>query len=599
MAQKDSIPSIDSSLVYVSFPLDDKNFYIDSALIDTSLLHFNIYDPVNYFFDNYTSNGNLGTAHKSIIDFYPQQSFFNLGENLLNQYSYSIIRVPRYKSYFPYSEVKYVMGGNQENFLNFTLGSKIGKQLYLGFDYRVDNSIGMFVNQNTKNSHLMTNFLFHTLNKRYQVFSVYAMNSYKINENGGISNRAEYEDSVNIDPVVIDIFLLNARNYIKTHDITVNQSFFLSKLDSNQNSKLGLLIFDNEFSTTLRQYTDEGNVSNFYQNSFEDSLSTFDSSHVKKYTARFGWYSSDKQESMLRLKLFSEYRYVEFYNQNALFSYHFVVPKVSLSFKSKFIDLQLNAQKSIPIKEISAINYKGDDFFSNAFLKLKLSKNYFLNADISINNFSPEFSYYFTYGNHYRWFNNLGKISQSSLKISTFIKGYSLEAQLHSIDNYTFIDSDYNVKQVSNTIGITQLKFYKKFNLNKFGIVPLVIYQTTTANSTIEIPKLIAKLTFDFTFPLFKRAIYLHPGIDITYISEYFSDFYNPALAQFVHQKSNLIKENYNVDVFLNLKVKRARIFVMYSHLPALLDNYYSYSAARYPTQGATLKFGVAWRFYN
>lgn len=89
-------------------------------------------------------------------------------------------------------------------------------------------------------------------------------------------------------------------------------------------------------------------------------------------------------------------------------------------------------------------------------------------------------------------------------------------------------------------------------------------------------------------------------GVDARYFSKYYAPDYNPAIGQFVTQASNARTKigNYPwMNAYINFHLKRARFYVMYTHITKHAGNYFL--TPHYPTNQRVLRFGVSWNFVN
>jgi hypothetical protein len=102
-----------------------------------------------------------------------------------------------------------------------------------------------------------------------------------------------------------------------------------------------------------------------------------------------------------------------------------------------------------------------------------------------------------------------------------------------------------------------------------------------------------------YTQPLFHGAATLQPGLDFYYNTRYYADNYNPALRTFYLQDNREIGNYLYMDIFINLKIQRARFYVAYTHFNASFMGRNYYSTPTYPMQDAAFKFGIAWRFHD
>jgi hypothetical protein len=86
----------------------------------------------------------------------------------------------------------------------------------------------------------------------------------------------------------------------------------------------------------------------------------------------------------------------------------------------------------------------------------------------------------------------------------------------------------------------------------------------------------------------------------MTYNTKYYADFYNPALQSFYLQNEFKTGNFFNVNAFIDLRVKRANVFLKVENLLGswLQKNNYWYTAG-YPTYSLWFKIGILWRFYD
>ncbi|OFY61007.1 MAG: hypothetical protein A2V50_04590 [Bacteroidetes bacterium RBG_19FT_COMBO_42_10] len=88
-------------------------------------------------------------------------------------------------------------------------------------------------------------------------------------------------------------------------------------------------------------------------------------------------------------------------------------------------------------------------------------------------------------------------------------------------------------------------------------------------------------------------------GVDAMYNTMYYPYSYMPATGRFYRQDQEKTGNYPFINVFLNLKLKRTRIFVMLDHLNSgLMGNNY-YMIPSYPMNIRMLRYGLAWTFYN
>ena len=88
-------------------------------------------------------------------------------------------------------------------------------------------------------------------------------------------------------------------------------------------------------------------------------------------------------------------------------------------------------------------------------------------------------------------------------------------------------------------------------------------------------------------------------GLEALYHTSYYASSYMPATATYYLQDRTQVGNYPFVNAFVSLKLKRTRIFVSMDHVNWGLTGYNYYMVPGYPMPVRTLKYGVAWTFYN
>lgn len=113
------------------------------------------------------------------------------------------------------------------------------------------------------------------------------------------------------------------------------------------------------------------------------------------------------------------------------------------------------------------------------------------------------------------------------------------------------------------------------------------------------LPELLANLQFSFNDISFQGNLEWQLGFDIHWTTEYFAPGYDPLVQQFYIQNEFLIPAVPRIDLFLNAKINRGRIFLKFNNLFQIINGYGRFPTPYYPGQVATLDFGFDWSFYD
>lgn len=190
-----------------------------------------------------------------------------------------------------------------------------------------------------------------------------------------------------------------------------------------------------------------------------------------------------------------------------------------------------------------------------------------------------------------------------------------LRVAVEEIQNYTYFGMNYDVTEQKLRSGMTAGVYQESGNINvltaqlkqdfKLGILNwenVVTYQNSSKKDVLPLPTLNVFSNLYLKFKIAK-VLSVELGGDITFFTKYYAPDYVPQLGQFAIQRtenSRIELGNYPfIDVYANFHLKRARFFVMMSHVNNASGNKLMFLAPHYPTNGNILRFGISWNFYN
>ena len=593
-----AIEKVDSSIVTYYF---DKSAFSQDYIItlDTTLNFFQRYDPLRKDYDMVANTMIVGGPHKNLSFSSKPTSLLSIGENNLFAYYFTPENVKHYNPHIPYSEVFYSMAAQEQNLLRVTLGNQISDRLYFGLDFDVESTIGLFTNQRVSSNQFQLNTEFNTLNKRYGFYVNYIRNKFKFGENGGLTDDYYYEDTTNTNRQVLAVNLNHATNTLKSNYFEFNQHILIGALpnDTLGRAKFGKIFLKSNFTNKNRIYQDQD--TNYYNDFFIDSLTTFDSSNAKILNAAFGW--TNDQNSLTQyfgINTQLNYQYSEYFDGQKSFYFNYLTPQVDIFIRNNIFYLELSGRYQTKLGNSATINIGDGDLFFNSDLIFNLNKFKVL-AGLDFYNANTEIKTHHYYSNHFVWNKTLSKQTSMNINGGVDLNGYNLSTEIITINDYVYFDETVQPQQYAGSIGLLKLRFQKKFKFRKFGATAMGLYQSSSNNDFLRVPALTARASIYFSFPLFKGALIVHPGFDLTYMTSYYADSYDPALMQFHIQNDKSLDEQFYANFYVNFKIKRARVFVAYNHFNTLWGKYNYFLVTHYPQEDAILKFGMSWRFYR
>ena len=201
----------------------------------------------------------------------------------------------------------------------------------------------------------------------------------------------------------------------------------------------------------------------------------------------------------------------------------------------------------------------------------------------------------------YNWKNNFDneEIKNAGLEIEVNKWG-SIQASYNLIDNFTYFDTISKPKQSKEQLKYLKVKANQYFTFRNFTIDNTVMYQNVLeGESFFHVPQIITRNTLYYSNYLFKgKPLYLQTGVTFNYFTTFKSNAYNPLLSEFVLQNETEIGNFPILDFFINLQIRRTRIFLKAENFGASFTGRNYYAAPNYPYRDLTIRFGLVWNFF-
>ena len=215
---------------------------------------------------------------------------------------------------------------------------------------------------------------------------------------------------------------------------------------------------------------------------------------------------------------------------------------------------------------------------------------------------------------------NFNKQMQTHLEAEFFLRrtGTTLRACYDNIQNYTYLGISYNKKvedeatittgytadmmQSSANISLITLALEQNFRLGILNWENRLTYQKSSQSELLAVPDFnyYTNLYLNFTIA---RVLRIHFGADMRYFTSYYAPEYCPQIGQYAVQQNTALRTkvgNYPlVNVYVNLKLKQCRFFVMVSHVNAKSGNRNYFFTPHHPLNESVLRFGLSWDFNN
>ena len=582
----------------------------------------------NLIFKESISNtylGNFPSPYESniFIERNPVQDFYPL--TYMRAYLYLPEDMTNFNTTTPFSRLRYYTGGGKgkaENLLDVWHVQNILPYWSAGLRYRTITGDGRYTNQKTKVS--MFAFFTSYEKERIALSAFFDRNKGEIEENGGISDRYFVVDTVvksenipvwlngnevyntfrniNLD-IQAQYNLGKAKELITPVDSTTNDTNYTypAKAVLNIRTEGNRHTFEEGSINTdfyRHTYIDSAQTNDYYNNKILDISALFVMNEHPKYKYLPGLYAG------LEFKRQKYERRVD-YDTISRGSIYGSDVYTGTYLTAGIFNVDTNASLTYDVRgQLGVLGYYAGNFDIDGYISQALNRERttFLRADASIRLQTPNPFLNHYVGTHDQWDNDFKAVKTINLEGRYINHRLRTEigAGFSNVFSHIYFDSTVIPRQSGKALIVLTAWAKETFRAGHFYFDQNVYFQKSTQEDILSLPAISVYSHNYYQNYLFKNALQLQGGIDIFYNTAFYADNYMPSVMQFYNQRK-LKTGNYpKVDVFLNLHIKRAQLFVKYEHVNFHIKQRGDFfSAADYPINPAMFKFGVQWDFFD
>lgn len=479
-------------------------------------------------------------------------------------------------------------------------------------------SLGKYINQLTSAGNFRFTSSYFTKNKKYFANFHFTGQDLLNGENGGLTIPSDFEseDEAFRNRPRLQVFLSDAKSFLKGKRLFLDHSFRINSKDANNNLFL------------THQLNYEHKFFEYNQASLNSEIGTGTGAFK-----RFGDVSSDAIT-----KINDHTRYDRLYNKvgaiyenKTLGKFQFFIENFNYKYFYKLV--QTVGSVTFPNQLKATINsiggqyeYRKNKWNGKAMLSNSIStqafRNFDANLDYQINdknkvsflyqNISklPNLNYLLNQSAYinYTWLNNFKNEKINNITVNANTQWVNATAQFTTLNDYLYFQDVQQVvnqqlvtpHQYSGTINYLSLKAAKEFKYKKWALDNTFLYQKVTQKEAIlNVPDITLRSTIYFSDTVFKNAMFLQTGITINYFTKYYANDYNPILGEFFVQNEKQIGNFPMLDFFVNARVRQTRIFLKAEHFNSSFTGNTFYSAPNTPYRDFMIRFGLVWNFFQ
>jgi hypothetical protein len=533
----------------------------------------------------------------------------------------------------PFTEMIFTYAGptdRAEQTFRISHSQNINRFLNFGLIYDVVYSLGQYNYQKSDN-------------KTFTLYTSYTGEKYKLYLSGGVNNLTSYENGGIVDSSQMLTFdtrdiqlklgkLNSAMSQLQNRNILLVQRYTLNKKPKTVNDTISTVPkakgfrLNGTFSHVMtaeinkKEYTDNFPASGFYNKSFIDTTKTFDSLSVRSFknTIRFDFSTDETRKFRLgggigiRNELFRYYQIVKSFTKIPI---HSIPARDTVAWNEAnnvlvgrlFNDIG-NKFRWIASGELFLTGYRAGDFD----LEGKLAKTFewkkgkaSWNIFGEMTNFQPSFWYERWAGNNFVWLNNFQK--EFRINVGTeFLypaRRAGIKFNYAIINNYTDFGPGAIPSQFSGGLSVVALSLKKEVSVWKFHLSNDVLLQMSSNKNVLDLPSVTIRsagyFEHNFHFKMTNGSLNTQLGAEAFYNTAYYGYAYMPATGAYFRQEKSLTGNYPYLNAFLNVKLKRTRIFIMFDHLNAGMTGYNYFLVPSYPMNIRMFRYGFAWTFYD
>ena len=520
----------------------------------------------------------------------------------------------------PFTELVWTFGGarsNSEQTFRVRHSQNINPKLNFGFIYDIVYCLGQYEYQTA----IDKNFLLHSSynGNNYTAYFSAGINNHRSSENGGIASL-DYLKEYTPENVPVNLNDLNkALSTLKNRYIMLVQRYSPGAVKDSvtgETVRSGPVTFSHigTYEWNKRMYSDSYPTSDFYNNIYIDDTGTKDSlyqgilSNTLRMDVAAGRAKKFKFGAGAGVR--SEIRHFS----QVVAGDSLTRPDILLRNKSSLV-LTGRIFNNIGDKfgwwatgEFWFQGYRAGDFVFNGriFKDFSTKKGPITwDATSTVASYTPSYWFNSWESNNFSW--QLDALKEFRIVVGSSLSypGIHLNLKFNYaiIDNFIYMGSNATPAQHTGGLSIAALTVKKEFVVWKLHWDNTLLLQQSSNNDVLSLPLAAGRSSLFiehlFRFKSTGGELNMQIGGEVFIHTPYDAMKYMPATGRYFSQSASETGGYPFVNIFLNLKLKRTRFFLMFDHVNSGFTGYDYFLIPDYPMSVRMLRYGLAWTFYN
>lgn len=202
--------------------------------------------------------------------------------------------------------------------------------------------------------------------------------------------------------------------------------------------------------------------------------------------------------------------------------------------------------------------------------------------------------------NHFMWENDFGKTRRLRFggRLDIPHTGSFFNVGVENVQNLIYFNPECMPVQYGGSVQVFSASLNQNFKFGPLHWNNRIIYQETSNDAVIPLPRLAVYSNLYLSFTVAK-VLGVQLGVDCDYYTKYKAVDYQPATMTFYNQREIDCGNYPFMNAYVNMKLSKARFYVLFSHLNQGMTGYNYFSMPHYPLNPRRFQFGVSVDFAN
>lgn len=585
-----------TSLYFYEEDFFRNNFQLHT--LDTTPWNFHRFNYVQRYNNFYQDLGNIGTAIRPVFNEVSDRIGATPGFTAYDLY-WNAESVKYYNTKSPYASVKWVLGGKGRSYARITFTRNINPRWNAGFNYRIlqiDKITARLAkgDRTTKSNYFDFFTSYQSKDSTYSLFFNARRDFMQIDENGGVRTGENFRYSDLFEKQGISTWLTDAESNDKRGALHLfHQLNFASGLQ---------LYHISDLYRQINRFNDTNPRNSYYDFIVVDSALTRDRTTFKSFRNEVGVKGS------LFKTFYNGYAAFRKYNLDYKYIYedNFYLP-------TQKWEVYLGGRIGVQLDSLVTVKGRAEWMMDDRYLIEGSIKTKWFEAAAKRSVSTPAFLPQAYRGSHDLWINYFDNVQGTEVKGNLIYesKVFSIYpgVRFSTFKNHIFFKEDPSV--TGQRVLPYQTPGYQTWvapelnvSLTLFNHLTLKgqgIYSRLLENSgdAMQFPELFVNSQVSYADIWFNGNFDFQLGIDTHWKSAYYAPGYDITVQQFYTQLRYQAPSFPVIDIFLNVRIKRARLFVKYNNALMTFTDYGNVPTPFYPGIRNLIDFGFDWLFFD